>query len=305
MIFFADSDCDSRSVRTSTAGAVGASYGSLTPVKLRDLAGARLRVEAFDVALRRPSTSGALTNTSTKSWPASSRELRERRARVARTARSRRRTRARRASRACARRTRCGGRWCRGRRARSRGPARGRAGSRHRRELRPARRAASSRADRGRERRLAGAREAGQPDDGALRIDQSGTSWSVMREAGLGRPRRPCPSGSGSASCAIWLGDAVVDLAREALRRALDRAAGLVDGERQRDLAARARVLLQVLLVAALEAGHVRALDLREHDVGRQASSRRTSACRLTVDATGRRLLFLAGRRRSRCRRGR
>src|SRR5689334_12376206 len=65
--------------------------------------------------------------------------------------------------------------------------------------------------------------------------------------------------------------DAVVDLAREALRRAVHRAAGLVDRQRQRDLTARARVLLEVLLVAALETSHVRALDLRQHDVGRQA----------------------------------
>src|SRR5262249_54290229 len=64
--------------------------------------------------------------------------------------------------------------------------------------------------------------------------------------------------------------DAVIDLAREAMGRALGGTASRVDRQRQRDLAARARVLLQVLLVAALEAGHVRALDLREHDIGRQ-----------------------------------
>ena len=51
-IFAADSASDSRSVRTSTAGAVGASYGSLHAGEVGDLAGLRLLVEAFDVALR-------------------------------------------------------------------------------------------------------------------------------------------------------------------------------------------------------------------------------------------------------------
>src|SRR5688572_29116338 len=84
--------------------------------------------------------------------------------------------------------------------------------------------------------------------------------------------------------------DARVDLVGEALRAALHGAAGLVDRQRQRDLAARARVLVQVLLVAALEAGHVRRLDLLQHDVGRQ----RRLVERLLVgdrDAAGRALL--------------
>src|SRR5262249_8067305 len=84
--------------------------------------------------------------------------------------------------------------------------------------------------------------------------------------------------------------DAVVDLAGEAVGGALGRAAGLVDGQRQGDLAARARILVQVVLVAALEAGHVGVLDLGKHDVGRQ----RRLVERLLVahrDATRRALL--------------
>src|SRR5689334_9891901 len=54
-------------------------------------------------------------------------------------------------------------------------------------------------------------------------------------------------------------GDAGVDLfTGEAARFPLGRATGLVDGQRERNLAARARVLVQIVLVAALEAGHVR-----------------------------------------------